>query len=256
MGPLGRSLLVLCVATSITTLCAQQGERVSDREAVALLLDAYNRESHDDYIFGLLETKPASDQAGRRILSFTVQETKCLKSENQNLDQCEFKEGGVVRNCKGEVSSERHLPVVVVSCDSVDAQGAQAQEESSDNVLAACRRDRHGRCRGRGRRKRGQRGGRRRGRQRGRQRGRRDVEREPSDTFPSRHGRTFSEDSFAPSFRRRPRPFPRPRPGPFPRPGPGPQPGPNFPGPQPGPNFPGPQPNPDFPGPQSDPDLP
>ncbi|XP_043837041.1 cathelicidin-6-like isoform X1 [Dromiciops gliroides] len=122
MGPLGRSLLVLCVAMSITTLCAQQGERVSDREAVALLLDAYNRESHDDYIFGLLETKPASDQAGRRILSFTVQETKCLKSENQNLDQCEFKEGGVVKDCKGEVSSERHLPVVVVSCDSVDAQ--------------------------------------------------------------------------------------------------------------------------------------
>ncbi|XP_043837046.1 cathelicidin-related antimicrobial peptide Bf-CRAMP-like isoform X2 [Dromiciops gliroides] len=134
MGPLGRSLLVLCVAMSITTLCAQQGERVSDREAVALLLDAYNRESHDDYIFGLLETKPASDQAGRRILSFTVQETKCLKSENQNLDQCEFKEGGVVKDCKGEVSSERHLPVVVVSCDSVDAQGAQAQEESNDDV--------------------------------------------------------------------------------------------------------------------------
>uniref|UniRef100_A0A4X2KTY3 Cathelicidin antimicrobial peptide n=1 Tax=Vombatus ursinus TaxID=29139 RepID=A0A4X2KTY3_VOMUR len=154
MGSLGRSFLVLCVAITIATLSAQQRERLSDQEAISLLLATYNRESNDDFIYGLLQAKSVSDQAEKRILSFTIQETKCLKSENLNPDQCEFKEGGLVRDCSGEISSEQRPPVVLVSCD-LSAQEPQAQGVSDADPSPV-----HGRRGGRGRRGRGGRRGR------------------------------------------------------------------------------------------------
>uniref|UniRef100_A0A8C3HPA6 Uncharacterized protein n=1 Tax=Chrysemys picta bellii TaxID=8478 RepID=A0A8C3HPA6_CHRPI len=53
------------------------------------------------------------------LLEFTVKETECPVSENLLLDQCDFRDNGVVRNCSGTVSTERRAPWVLLTCHPV-----------------------------------------------------------------------------------------------------------------------------------------
>ncbi|XP_044533060.1 prophenin and tritrpticin precursor-like [Gracilinanus agilis] len=228
MGSLGRSLLVLCIALATATLSAQQRRGLSDQEALSLFLRVYNRDSKDNAIFKLRESRSVLREGRRLTLNAIIQETNCLKSENQNPDQCEFKERGLVRDCSGEMSPARLPRLIVIVCDSVPSQGS----ENQDALPAA----------NHGKRKR-----------------RSDVESDMSpDTLPEKHRRR--------PFRRPPGFFPRPGPGPiFPGPRPNPNfPDPNFPNPNfprpnfPRPNFPRPNlPDPNFPRPNlPDPNLP
>ncbi|XP_007499776.2 cathelicidin-3-like [Monodelphis domestica] len=230
MGSLGRSLLVLCVALTIATLSAQRRRGLSDQEALSLFLKIYNRDSSDNAIFRLRESQPVLREGRTLTLNATIQETNCLKSENRNPDQCEFKERGLVRDCSGKMSPDRHPLLVVIVCDSVPSQVTQNQD-----ALQVANLNSHGK-----RKRRSSTEG--------------DVS---SDAFPDTQ-RRFPRSVRPSRFFPRHRPRPRPRPGPnFPGPAPGPRPGPNFPGPapgpRPGPNFPGPapgpRPGPNFPGP-------
>ncbi|KAM9100096.1 cathelicidin-3 [Sarcophilus harrisii] len=135
MGSLRRNLLILCVAVTIATLSAHPRKRLNDQQTISLLLDKYNKLSDDNFLYRVLEVRPRSDQTERRILHFTIQETRCLKSENQNPDQCEFRENGLVRDCAGQISSARNQRVFLLSCNTVAGQqdqGSPTAESDGD----------------------------------------------------------------------------------------------------------------------------
>ncbi|XP_074144825.1 cathelicidin-related antimicrobial peptide Bf-CRAMP-like [Sminthopsis crassicaudata] len=125
MESLRRSLLVLYVAVTITitsTLSVQQKKKLFDEVARSLLQDTYNKESHDNFLYKILEIKHVSYETERQILRFTIQETRCLKLENRYPDQCEFKDDGLVKDCSGQISSAGFHRFVVLSCDTVAGQ--------------------------------------------------------------------------------------------------------------------------------------
>ncbi|XP_074138683.1 cathelicidin-2-like [Sminthopsis crassicaudata] len=125
MESLRRSLLVLCVAVTITitsTLSVQQKKKLSDQEARSLLQATYNKESHDNFIYKILEIKHVSNQTERQIVRFTIQETRCLKLENRYPDQCEFKDDGLVKDCLGQISFVPFHRAFLFSCNIVDEQ--------------------------------------------------------------------------------------------------------------------------------------
>ncbi|XP_074139203.1 cathelicidin-7-like [Sminthopsis crassicaudata] len=187
MGSLRRNLLILCMAVTIATLSAHPRKRLNEQQAISLLLAKYNRLSSDNFLYRLLEVRPLSNQTERQILRFTIQETRCLKSENRNPDQCEFKNDGLVRDCSGQISSAGFRQVFLLSCNTVAGQG-QAQEELDTDPSPAPFRGYPGR-----------------------RRGRRDIEEEPAGLLAARRIRR--------PYLPRPR-FPRPNfPRPRPRPG-------------------------------------
>uniref|UniRef100_F7D165 Uncharacterized protein n=1 Tax=Ornithorhynchus anatinus TaxID=9258 RepID=F7D165_ORNAN len=109
-------LLLAAVATVATA------QSLSYEEAVVAAVTEYNRESDADALFWLLELKPQERPLESRKaipVNFTIQETVCPKVENRSPDQCDFKEGGVVRNCSGTVLPTQEAPVVTLTCDRV-----------------------------------------------------------------------------------------------------------------------------------------
>ncbi|XP_074139202.1 uncharacterized protein LOC141551441 isoform X2 [Sminthopsis crassicaudata] len=176
MGSLRRSLLVLCVAVTITitsTLSVQQKKKLSDQEARSLLQATYNNQvSDDNFLYKILEIKHVSYETERQIVRFTIQETRCLKSENQNPDQCEFKDDGLVKDCSGRISSARFHQLVVFSCNTVAGQGQAQEEVDADASIVPLRGHP------------------------GRRRERRDIEEEPLASGRGESGPYLSQDGF------------------------------------------------------------
>ncbi|XP_074052135.1 uncharacterized protein LOC141494905 [Macrotis lagotis] len=230
MGTLRRSLLLLCMAMTIATFSAQQGKRLRDDDATAILLDRYNQKSDNKHIFKVVEATAYNDMDDSRILRLIIQETKCLKSSNQNPNQCEVKVPPRGKFCRGKIPFYNGSVVFGPLCD---LEGLLFNEEVSNAEISP---GQGSESSGRG----NNRGGRR-------QRRHEDAEtQEVSDAELSPvHG--FGGNGHGHGGRgrgrrgrggrgrggRRGRPF---------RPGPGP-----FPSPQPGPDFPRPQPDPDLP---------
>ncbi|XP_060104241.1 uncharacterized protein LOC132578319 [Heteronotia binoei] len=115
-----RMLLVLGFAMAAAALSPTQ-EEVSYEEAVSLAVDLYNQESETAWGFRLLKAKPHPkwDPSIRFLqeMEFTIQETTCPPSEQLNLDKCDFKDNGLVKECYGTIFSEQGTPVVGYLCE-------------------------------------------------------------------------------------------------------------------------------------------
>ncbi|KAL8164659.1 UNVERIFIED_CONTAM: hypothetical protein K2H54_001270 [Gekko kuhli] len=113
-------LLMLGLAMAATALSPAQ-EELSYEEAVSLAIDLYNQEPGVEQAFQLLEAKPQPEWdpslQSLQELEFTVQETTCPPSEQLNLDKCDFKADGVVKECHGTIFSEQGAPVVQYLCE-------------------------------------------------------------------------------------------------------------------------------------------
>ncbi|XP_015277839.1 PREDICTED: cathelicidin-related peptide isoform 3-like [Gekko japonicus] len=114
-----RILLMLGLAVAATALSPTQ-EELSYKEAVSLAIDLYNQEPGVARAFRLLEAKPQPEWdpsiQSLQKLEFTVQETTCPPSD-LNLDRCDFKGDGVVKECHGTIISEQGAPVVQYLCE-------------------------------------------------------------------------------------------------------------------------------------------
>ncbi|KAL8164660.1 UNVERIFIED_CONTAM: hypothetical protein K2H54_001295 [Gekko kuhli] len=115
----GRILLMLGLTMAATALSPSR-EEFSYEEAISLAIDLYNQEPGVERAFRLLEAKPQPkwDPSLQSLqkLEFTVQETTCPTSEQLNLDKCDFKADGVVKECHGIIISDEEflLPCAVV----------------------------------------------------------------------------------------------------------------------------------------------
>uniref|UniRef100_F7ARW0 Uncharacterized protein n=1 Tax=Ornithorhynchus anatinus TaxID=9258 RepID=F7ARW0_ORNAN len=112
-----RVLLLVSVAAALTP-----ARGLSHREAVNLALDTYNRGSDVDRAFRVFGSVPRPRPAPSPTtipLNFTVKETVCFKREKFDLDQCDFRDRGLVRDCTGFVSTAQRPPTVTISCEGV-----------------------------------------------------------------------------------------------------------------------------------------
>ncbi|XP_038611560.1 cathelicidin antimicrobial peptide-like [Tachyglossus aculeatus] len=110
-----KALLLAAVATLATA------QSLSFEEALAGTIATYNKESNSDNLFRLHRLQlqeGTSNSANIFPVNFTIHETVCSKKEETRpLDQCDFKEGGLVRECSGTISMDKDDPSVNVTCN-------------------------------------------------------------------------------------------------------------------------------------------
>ncbi|XP_074919478.1 cathelicidin-2-like [Chelonoidis abingdonii] len=127
-------LLLVGVVTAAPT--PSSSPLPSHEAAVLAAVQIYNQEPGTTLACLLLEAKlqPDWDVSLKTIqpLTFTVQETVCLVSEKHDINQCEFKEDGLVKDCSGFFSTEQDPPSVIIKCE-------EASEEP--NVISQGRRE-------------------------------------------------------------------------------------------------------------------
>ncbi|XP_013365671.1 PREDICTED: cathelin-like [Chinchilla lanigera] len=93
---------------------------LSYQEAVRRAVDGLNQRSADANLFRLLslDSRPPGDEAPEspKPVSFTVKETVCPKGTQLRLEQCDFKEDGLVKRCSGTVTLDPASSASDVSC--------------------------------------------------------------------------------------------------------------------------------------------
>ncbi|XP_045848083.1 cathelicidin-6-like [Meles meles] len=94
---------------------------LSYREAVLRAVDSLNQRSSDENLYRLLQlnSQPQGDQNPNipQPASFTVKETVCPKTAQQPLEQCDFKDNGLVKQCDGIVSLDEDKSYFDISCE-------------------------------------------------------------------------------------------------------------------------------------------
>ncbi|XP_008851505.1 cathelicidin antimicrobial peptide-like [Nannospalax galili] len=118
-GPcLGRWLLLLMLDLVMPLAISKT---LSTREAVLRAVDDFNQRSLDTNLYRLLDLDSQSsgdeDPDTPKHVRFTVKETVCHKASKQLLEQCDFKEHGLVKQCMGTVTLDEATGSFDVSCN-------------------------------------------------------------------------------------------------------------------------------------------
>ncbi|MBZ3872337.1 Cathelicidin antimicrobial peptide [Sciurus carolinensis] len=121
------SLLLLLLGLVMPPAIAQT---LSYQEAVLRAVDGFNQQSSDANLYRLLSLDSQSpgdeDPDTPNPVSFRVKETVCPKTTQQNLEQCDFKEDGLVKRCVGTVTLNPARDSFNINCD-----GAQRFKKTS-----------------------------------------------------------------------------------------------------------------------------
>ncbi|XP_045386310.1 cathelicidin antimicrobial peptide [Lemur catta] len=119
---LGRWSLVLLLLGLVMPLATAQ--YLSYREAVLHAVDGLNQRSSDANLYRLLDLDPQSgedeDPNTPKPVSFTVKETVCPKTTQQPLEQCDFKENGLVKHCIGTVILDQVKGSFDIRCNELE----------------------------------------------------------------------------------------------------------------------------------------
>uniref|UniRef100_A0A8C2SE06 Bac7.5 protein n=1 Tax=Capra hircus TaxID=9925 RepID=A0A8C2SE06_CAPHI len=99
----------LCLLLLGLVLPSASARPFSYREAVLRAVDQFNERSAEANLYRLLELDPppeqdAEDQGARKPVSFRVKETVCPRTSQQPVEQCDFRENGLVKQCVGTVT--------------------------------------------------------------------------------------------------------------------------------------------------------
>ncbi|XP_054846949.1 antimicrobial protein CAP18-like [Eublepharis macularius] len=96
---------------------------LSYEQVLASAIETYNKESGLENAFRLLEPEPQPDWDPSALtiqpLKFSVRETVCKAAESSNIDQCDYKDDGLDRDCSGFYSAAQSPPLMVVQCEGV-----------------------------------------------------------------------------------------------------------------------------------------
>ncbi|XP_029774441.1 cathelicidin antimicrobial peptide [Suricata suricatta] len=112
------SLLLLLLGLVITPAASQA---LSYQEAVLRAVDGFNQRSSEKNLYRLLqlESQPEGDgdPTTPKPVSFTVKETVCPKTTRKPLEQCDFKDNGLVKQCDGTVILDQDNGYFDINCD-------------------------------------------------------------------------------------------------------------------------------------------
>ncbi|NXC47016.1 CTHL3 protein, partial [Penelope pileata] len=89
-------------------------------QLLAQAVDSYNQRPEVQHAFRLLsadpEPGPDVQLSSLHHLNFTVMETRCPAHGDAQLDGCEFKEDGLIKDCAAPVVLQGGRPVLDVTC--------------------------------------------------------------------------------------------------------------------------------------------
>ncbi|XP_077665669.1 uncharacterized protein LOC144260799 [Eretmochelys imbricata] len=123
-------LKVLLIVGVVTAAPAPSSSPLpTHKDAVLAAVQLYNQEPDITLAYRLLEAEPQPDwdMSSKTIqtLRFTVKETVCPVSEKRDINQCEFKEDGLVKDCSGFFSTEKDPPSVIIKCEEASEEVGQ-----------------------------------------------------------------------------------------------------------------------------------
>ncbi|XP_068415263.1 cathelicidin-2-like [Eschrichtius robustus] len=120
---LGRWPLWLLLLRLVVPLASSQA--LSYREAVLRAVDRLNERSSEANLYRLLELDPPpkadEDPDTPKPVSFTVKETVCSRTTQQPLEQCDFKENGLVKQCVGTVTLDQSKDQFDINCNELQS---------------------------------------------------------------------------------------------------------------------------------------
>ncbi|KAM4705854.1 cathelicidin antimicrobial peptide-like [Rhinophrynus dorsalis] len=73
-----------------------------ESKTIGKAIDLYNAGLNSSFVFRLFISESqhkGTDQSGENEVNFLIKETLCLKSEERNIENCDFKEDGEVQTC-------------------------------------------------------------------------------------------------------------------------------------------------------------
>ncbi|XP_008572297.1 PREDICTED: cathelicidin antimicrobial peptide [Galeopterus variegatus] len=112
------SLLLLLLGLVMSPAIAQV---LSYQQAVLRAVDGFNQRSLDTNLYRLLDQdlqfRGDNDPDTPKPVSFRVKETVCPKTTQQPLEQCDFKENGLVKQCVGTVTLDQVRGSFDINCD-------------------------------------------------------------------------------------------------------------------------------------------
>ncbi|XP_070582969.1 cathelicidin-related peptide-like [Erythrolamprus reginae] len=131
-------ILLLVWALSDSGGCAPTQAPMSYEEAVEQGVVMYNSKAKEDHLYRLLEAVPQPDwdpnSEGTQELKFSLKETVCTAEEEGSLDKCDFKEGGVVRQCAATFFLGEKPPMAVLNCEAVEGIEEEEEKEEVEEV--------------------------------------------------------------------------------------------------------------------------
>ncbi|XP_018430776.1 PREDICTED: cathelicidin-related peptide Na_CRAMP-like [Nanorana parkeri] len=86
---------------SALTLQAARSQSPDREEWIKEALDLYNQREDGEFFFKFLSDLPAAplEEENNPTIAFLIKETECLKSEDINLEECDYKKDGEVKVC-------------------------------------------------------------------------------------------------------------------------------------------------------------
>lgn len=98
-----KALLLLVVSTA-TNAFPLQSQTVQD-ESIAVAIEIYNQQQSTDSVYRRVRDYPSVDQpTDSAQLSFRIAETVCSKSDKELPQDCDFKDGGIVKDCTASIT--------------------------------------------------------------------------------------------------------------------------------------------------------
>ncbi|XP_068837670.1 cathelicidin-7-like [Capricornis sumatraensis] len=118
----------LCLLLLGIVLPSARAQAFSYREAVLRAVDQFNERSSEANLYRLLKLDPppeqdAEDRGARKPVSFRVKETVCPRTSQQPVEQCDFRENGLVKQCVGTVTRYWIRGDFDVTCNDIQSAG-------------------------------------------------------------------------------------------------------------------------------------
>ncbi|CAJ0960045.1 unnamed protein product [Ranitomeya imitator] len=113
------SLLLLSAVTLHGCLSDTPEPEIKDGRSIGDITDLYNQKEGVTYLYKSLQQihiappQQEGEKSDRR--SFVLKETVCLKSEDPDLSQCDFKPDGDVKICSLDLSEENPGDIMCIS---------------------------------------------------------------------------------------------------------------------------------------------
>nr|AXR75913.1 cathelicidin family antimicrobial peptide OL-CATH1 [Odorrana livida] len=104
------------------TLEVAHSQSPDQEEQIRAALGLYNQKEGGEFLFKLLSDLPApllQDGEDSPAVSFLIKETECLKSEDNNLAQCDYKKDGEVKICGLYTEEEEEETSEILKCVSL-----------------------------------------------------------------------------------------------------------------------------------------
>ncbi|CAN2391792.1 hypothetical protein PRIEUP_LOCUS1832, partial [Pristimantis euphronides] len=91
---------------------------VQDEKFIKKIVDFYNQKEGVTYLYKSLDQLPSvpmEDNKSPHTRAYILQETMCLKSENPDLSQCDFKPDGGMMICAQDVDDKDPLNIICIN---------------------------------------------------------------------------------------------------------------------------------------------